>query len=451
MKILLINTPRSPHNAILDHATEASLPFIHKKLIGPPLGLLTIAAALKDHEVTLLETKAEIDLHSELPEEKRPRVEALVKEYLDRTDPDVVGVTFIASEYHAGMEIFQTVKRFNKQIVTIAGGLHATLCPEDFKDDIVDIVCPGQATKKIQRIIDALENKKTLEGVPGIYINKNGTTRYTGDEPTPIDTAGDDFIMPDRSYLKRWISTYKVGRSPDPATYIFSSLGCPYQCTFCSIWPQYKGQYFKRRVESIIDELKTLDDYPVVRFADANTLVEKAFLDRLFDRIEEEGIKKFFIMDMRVDSIVEHPRLIEKLARGGLKVVISGFESFRNDELKRYNKSSERHQIEKAVEIFHANDIMIRGNYVIPPDYDRDDFKALREYAGKHKVAYAGYTILSPMPGTAFFEEIKDQIIDTNLDKYNFFNCVLKTQLPLEEFYREVADMWAVRKGKEVI
>jgi radical SAM superfamily enzyme YgiQ (UPF0313 family) len=204
-------------------------------------------------------------------------------------------------------------------------------------------------------------------------------------------------------------------------------------------------------VESIIDELKTLDAYPVVRFADANTLVEKEFLERLFERIEQEGIDKFFIMDMRVDSIVEHPKLIEKLARGGLKVVISGFESFRNKELEIYNKSSEGHLIEKAVEIFHANGIMIRGNYVIPPDYDRDDFKALKEYAGKNKVAYAGYTILSPMPGTAFFEKMKDQIVDTNLDKYNFFNCVLKTKLPLEEFYQEVAAMWSVRKGREVI
>ncbi|MCP4199156.1 MAG: B12-binding domain-containing radical SAM protein [Proteobacteria bacterium] len=451
MKILLINTPRSPHNAILDHATEASLPFIHKKLIGPPLGLLTIAAALPSSDVTLLETKAEIDLYSEAPEEEQPRVEDLVKEYLDRAQPDVVGVTFIASEFNAGIEIFKVVKGYNKEIVTIAGGLHTTLCPEDFKNDMVDIVCPGQATEKIRHIVHALENDDPLENVRGIYLNRNGRTIYTGSETGDVDTAGADFVMPDRSLLKRWISTYKVGRSPDPATYIFSSLGCPYKCTFCSIWPQYDGSYYRRGVESIVEELKTLDDYPVVRFADANTLVEKEFMEQLFDRIEQEGIEKFFIMDMRVDAIVEHPQLIEKLARGGLRVVISGFESFRNRELARYNKSSEGHLIEKAVEIFHANGIMIRGNYVIPPDYDRDDFKALKEYAQKNKVAYAGYTILTPMPGTTFFEEIKDQIVDTNLDKYNFFNSVLKTTLPTEEFYREVAALWAVRKGKEVI
>ena len=35
--------------------------------------------------------------------------------------------------------------------------------------------------------------------------------------------------------------------------------GCPYKCTFCSIWPQLNGEYHTREVESIIDELKSLN------------------------------------------------------------------------------------------------------------------------------------------------------------------------------------------------
>ena len=43
-------------------------------------------------------------------------------------------------------------------------------------------------------------------------------------------------------------------------------------------------------------------------------------------------------MDIRPDTAAKHPGLIEKLARAGLKVVICGFESFREAELKKYNK-----------------------------------------------------------------------------------------------------------------
>ena len=79
--------------------------------------------------------------------------------------------------------------------------------------------------------------------------------------------------MPDRSLVRPWLPTYVVGRATGPSTYVFTSLGCPYRCSFCSIWPQYGGAYYQRDVESVIAELKTLDQYQVVRFADANTLV----------------------------------------------------------------------------------------------------------------------------------------------------------------------------------
>ena len=62
MKILLINPPRSPHNAIYEHASPEARRFVHRRLVGPPLGLLTVAAAVKDHEVTVLDMKGEYDL-----------------------------------------------------------------------------------------------------------------------------------------------------------------------------------------------------------------------------------------------------------------------------------------------------------------------------------------------------------------------------------------------------
>jgi len=263
--------------------------------------------------------------------------------------------------------------------------------------------------------------------------------------------ADEDFLMPDREHLKPWIDTYKVGKSPYPSTYLFTSLGCPYKCTFCSIWCQFEGKYLQRNIESIIEELKLLDDYPVVRFADANTIVNTGFINTLFDRIQEEGIKKDFIMDIRTDTAVKYPKLIEKLAKGGLKVVICGFESFREEELRKYNKSTDAKLIHESIDVFHQNDIMLRGNYVIPNDYDETDFKALSDYTSSHRVTYAGYTILSPMPGTPFYNEVKDQIIDFDLSKYNFFNSVLKTKLPLEKFYENVGKLWLIKKGTDVI
>ncbi len=446
MKILLINPPRSPENKILEYAPEDAKQFIHRKLIGPPLGLLTIAAAVKDFDVTVIDLKGEYDLHPDAP-----GLNELVLSFLNEHKPDIIGVTFIASEFNYGIEIFRTAKKYNPKILTVAGGLHVTICTDDFTDPSVDILCPGHSAGIFRDVVIAHEKRLAYENIEGIILNtKNGHKRSPA-VSSKWDAAKENFIMPDRNHLKPWLSTYKAGGDTKPATYLFTSLGCPYECIFCSIWPQHDKKYYVRKVESIIDELKQLDDYSVVRFADANTIVEIGFIHSLFDRIKEEGIKKTFIMDIRFDTAVRHPDLIEKLAEGGLKVVICGFESFREEELKNYNKKSSAKYIEEAIEIFHRNHIMLRGNYIIPSDYLQDDFKALADYAGSHKVVYAGYTILTPMPGTIFYKEIQNDIIDFDLSKYNFFNCVLKTKLPLEKFYENVGNLWKIKIGKDII
>jgi len=171
----------------------------------------------------------------------------------------------------------------------------------------------------------------------------------------------------------------------------------------------------------------------------------------LLDRIEQEGIRKEYVMDLRADTAAKHPRLIERLAKAGLKVVICGFESHRSQELERYNKSCDASLVTEAIRVLNANGISVRGNYVVPPDYTEADFSSLAEYASAHRVTFAGYTILTPMPGTQLFLDMVHEITDFDLARYNFFNCVLRTRLPLEQFYAQMAQLWPIKMGPEVI
>jgi len=446
VKILLINPPRSPENNILKYAPEKARRFIHKKLIGPPLGLLTIAAAIKDHDVVVFDTKGEYDLVQDAP----PLTE-LVKTLVEQHRPDVIGVTVITSEFNDSVAICRVAKEVDPGILTVVGGLHATLLPFDFTDPAVDVVIPGQCSHIFRNLIRTKEEGLPLSLVSGMLIRTGGQLNRTTGKVPEWNTAGDNYLKIDRAHLSRWISAYKVGNSPDPNTYVFTSLGCPYKCTFCSIWTQFKGNYYQRTVESLIEELHAIPEYPVVRFADANTVVELRFMDQLFDRILEEGIRKTLVMDIRADVAANHPQIIGKMAKGGLKVVICGFESFRDEELKRYKKQSPATDNKKAIEVFHENGIMVRGNYVIPFDYGEDDFRALADYSAANPVVFAGYTILSPMPGTVYYRQVKDLIIDHDYNKYNFFNAVTKTRLPYEEFHERVGRLWLIKKGDDII
>src|SRR6056297_700242 len=168
MKILLINPPRSPENGILKYAPEEARYFIHKKLIGPPLGLLIVARALKDYDVTLFDAKGEYDL-----DPHAPPLNKMTISLLNEIKPDIVGVTTIASEFDYAMDIFNAVKEYNPDILTVAGGLHTSLCFEDFNHPAVDVICPGQSAFFFRDIIEAKKKGITLEKVPGIIINKN--------------------------------------------------------------------------------------------------------------------------------------------------------------------------------------------------------------------------------------------------------------------------------------
>ncbi|MCP4640563.1 MAG: B12-binding domain-containing radical SAM protein [bacterium] len=420
MKILLINPPRSPHNMIYEHAPEDRKRFVHAKVVGPPLGLLTLAAAVPDHDVTILDMKGEYDLNPDAP-----APEELALQWLQDVNPGIVGVTFIASEHPAGMDILRAVKRARPDVVTVAGGPHATLAPEDFNDPAVDVLCEGQATASFRAIVSAMESGASLDGI--------GTV---GNDSAP------DFPSLDRGLVQRWVDTYRIGQQPGLSTYVITSLGCPSRCSFCSVWPQFRGGYFQRDAGSVVDELRTLDDYAAVRFADANTLRTPAFAEQLFDQIVAEGLdSKAYVMDIRVDTAARNPELIAKLARGGLKVAISGFESFRESDLKAYAKNTSVELIREAVRVFHDNGVLVRSVYIIPPDFTEDDFRALADFVQSMATVLPAFTILTPIPGTVMYEQMRDRIVDHDLAKYNFLNCVLRTTLPVDKFYEETANL----------
>jgi radical SAM superfamily enzyme YgiQ (UPF0313 family) len=50
-------------------------------------------------------------------------------------------------------------------------------------------------------------------------------------------------------------------------------------------------------------------------------------------------------------------------------------------------------------------------------------------------------SILTPIPGTALYEEMKSQITNHDLDYYTFTNAVIPTRIPEHDFYETYAKM----------
>ncbi len=447
MRILLVNPPRSPVNLIREHAPPDVKPHVHEKLIGPPLSLISLAGNLKDHDVQILDMKAEQDLDPE----GWPGHLASATAAISAFNPGLVGVTFLASEFAYGMEILKLAKEMNPAVVNVAGGIHASLVPADFFSPFVDAVFLTQSKKYFRDAVEALDSGGSLESIPNIALHEGKGLKFTRREDVFSNPeAMPDGVFPDRSLLRRYENAYRHRSDPRLATYLYTSIGCRYRCTFCSIWPQSAGKCHLRSVDNVIAELKTIEQ-PIVRFADADTFGDRAFASRLFDRIIEESIHKDLIMDSRIDTAAHEPALVEKAALAGLKVVICGIESDDRAELDAFRKESDPALVGKAIDAFHRLGIRVRGNYIVQPHFTEDQFKRMEDFAAAHRIDFAGFTIATPMPGTSYHAKMRRKITIRDLSYYNFMNSVFKTAMPEEAFYRRVASMWMVKRGLDVV
>jgi hypothetical protein len=67
----------------------------------------------------------------------------------------------------------------------------------------------------------------------------------------------------------------------------------------------------------------------------------------------------------------------------------------------------------------------------------------MRQYCRDLRLSNPTFAVLTPLPGTDFYEQVKGELITHNWDFYDFIHTVLPTALPLEEFFREYSRLMA--------
>jgi radical SAM superfamily enzyme YgiQ (UPF0313 family) len=98
------------------------------------------------------------------------------------------------------------------------------------------------------------------------------------------------------------------------------------------------------------------------------------------------------------------------------------------------------------VQILHDLDIDIFASFILKPDFTRDDFDLLRNYCRTLDLMFSSYAVLTPLPGTDLYQEVREEIMVENYDYYDFIHTLLPTKLPLKEFYRQYYVLYV--KGK---
>jgi radical SAM superfamily enzyme YgiQ (UPF0313 family) len=410
MKILLVQPPKAQRSLLGDDY-----------FMFEPLALEYVAAGVNaDHEVRLLDMRLEPDLQA----------------CLDDFGPEIVGITAYTVNVNPALEVCRLVKASSPSTLTVIGGHHATVRPLDFCQPHVDIVVAGEGVLTFRELVRRHEKKRSMDDVPGL-LQVQGATLVG----TPASAASDlsQVPFPDRSISTRYRHRY-FSEWMKPLATIRTSKGCPFRCNFCALWRLTDGRYLKRDPESIVAELRTIQE-PNVFFADDESMINVKGLDRLADLIAQEGIRKRYFCYGRSDTILKHPELLAKWREIGLDRVFVGVEAFRDQDLVSLNKKTTIATNEQALRILNDLGIEAYANFMVRPDFDRIDFRAFRDYCRSLPLSFAGFSVLTPLPGTQLFEEREAEFITRDWDHFDFIHTVLPTRLPLSEFYREYADL----------
>jgi anaerobic magnesium-protoporphyrin IX monomethyl ester cyclase len=165
-----------------------------------------------------------------------------------REKPDVVGVSANFSAFaRESLQVATIAKSVDPAIITILGGLHPTLFPEEvLSNHLVDYVVRGEGETPLRELVKRLISAQpNLTDVPGLCFRAGNGNHIS--PPSIEDNLG---LMPDRGSLDQ--ARYLMFRKP--YSFFLTSRGCPRHCRFCGK-PPYR---FRRRTLAGID--RELDD-----------------------------------------------------------------------------------------------------------------------------------------------------------------------------------------------
>ena len=414
MKVLLIEPPVSP----FDVPTKVFA-------MPPPYHLEALAGHLiNNQDVHILDMRIDEDLDTEVTQFR----------------PDIVGCSCVTANSHLAKQVLRRVKKFSPDIITLVGGHHPSLMPEDCNEPFIDIVVIGEGEETLKEVIEACELKRNLREIPGIAYRSNDGVFQINKERELMDL--DRLPIPARNLTRHARENRLYFRGNwRPVDCTITSRGCPNKCIFCGLWKINRGKYRARAPHLIAEELETITA-PNVVFIDDNTLDHVGNTLALIDEIKRRGIKKRFELYGRADTIVRRPDLVEKWRDIGMELLLVGLESGDDQALMEMKKRTTAKMNRIAIEICRANNVELAAYLIVDPAFDHEDFRRLSEYVEENNLTHPIFTILSPFPGTDLYNMVRDLLITDGFELMDFFHAVLPTKLPLDEFYEEFLKLY---------
>lgn len=308
-----------------------------------PLSLLYASSEVikAGYDVRVLDTR----LH---PADWRERLAAML-------DPEVgiVGISVMSGRpISFARELGAFVKERRPDIKVVWGGPHATFYPETILEGEpnADFVVSGYGSQPFLELCNAVRDGRAPEGVPGVSWRDGATIRST-------PSAASFEFLDYRDIPYHLIEDYGPYGQLDQDKRIFSlysAVGCPYQCSFCSSPAQYAKipgkKWISLKPADVVDHIQfVIEQYGAnyIYFIDDDSFPNLANVEAIIDGIAARGLKVGLgFRGARINEIRKMTdEFLDKLAAAGTDILHIGAESGSDRILKLMRKNCTAEQI----------------------------------------------------------------------------------------------------------
>ena len=392
-----------------------------------PLGLEYIAAALeaRGHSVTLVDLRFRRSLAAQIRQSR----------------PAVVGIAAMhALETDEVVALAERVRTLLPGAPIIVGGHTAAAYPDPFLVPAVTAVVLDDGERAMPGVCAALDSGAPLTTVPGLALrDRDGRVVRTQGETGTL--VLDEVPLPARHHVEPWRRQYAC-LAHRPAYLVETARGCPFRCSFCSIWQIHARTVRERSIDSVCHDLASVGDHVFV--ADDLFWHHPPRSLELARELRRRGVrKKWILVQSRTDLVARHPELLEAwrpLAKDF--DIFFGLEAATDEGLDGLRKDATVDDTARGVAVARANQYGVTGNFVIDPAWTEPDFERLWAFVERHQLFQAGFTILTPLPGTAYFEDMRRALRAPRWSHFDMHHLLWEPALGPRRFFELYCETW---------